>query len=186
MSTDLNTLIQIVQALSGLATVATLIFLWRQVVVANQQRRLDYDKSGVEFVLSVEGQVDGIYEALLSASPTLIRRIYADDINQKWTDEEVKEYWYCRRLFGHIARMAYLMGENPGEFGMSKEETERFLRLWLEELRNRIAASPIMRRYVEIAVEQASWNEHIRRHAKRILEEMRASEPQQEALETTL
>jgi hypothetical protein len=172
MVVDWKTLIDILPTLTGLATVLTLLFLWRQIAVANQQRKLDYDKSGIEFVLSIEGQADGFYGPLFNGPSSVIRSIYSNEIDQSWTDEQLKEYWFCRRLFGHIARMAYLIDENPGEFGMSKSEGERSLNLWLEELRIRIEASPVMRRVAEVAVDQTSWNDHIVRHTRRILKEI--------------
>jgi len=172
MAMDLNTIIQIVQAVSGLATVATLLFLWWQVRAANQQRELDYHKSGIEFFLNVGGQGDGIYEALLHAPSHLIRSLYRDEVDQDWSDEQIKEYWFCRRMLGHIARMAYIVGESSNRFGMSTLQAEGFLELWLGELRKRAQVSPMMKRCLQNAIEQSNWNKHIQRYSKRILEEI--------------
>lgn len=164
--------IYLFQAVFGFANVVTLFFLWKQLRSSHVQiesARLQADK---DFIVSVGRHSDEIYDSICDTE--VIERVYTAEIEGikarlkkvKWEAGDTNEFWYSRRLFAHVARMAAIVGEKATGCGDTPHsEVDRYFESWVEELRLRIADSDILRCIAEQAIssEGGNWNNHIRR-----------------------
>ena len=98
-----------------------------------------------------------------------MRFVYSDELDHSWANDQVKAYWYCRRLFAHIARMHYILHQMPERFGIHRKEANEFLSLWMLELETRLRTSEIMRQVVIKAIETGTWNTSFLIQVKKLL-----------------
>lgn len=152
-----NATLSIIQAVSAVITAAAIIFAFWQVRIAARQLRKQNDKSATEFVLDAEGQFDGMYEAALSLNATTIRRIFEDQIDPEWSDEDLKKFVYLLRYFGHISRMAYLLQDSTLDIGMTADERSELLGQWQRGL-SIYKGDRVMRRIHENAMRFGNYN----------------------------
>lgn len=173
------------QALFGIANVVALFLLKTQVKSSHDQIESTRQQAEKDFIVSVGRHSDEIYDSLC-VSKEVIDRVYTAEIEAikkglqktKWEAADTHEFWYCRRLFAHVARMAAIVGEKV-EAGRvsSKTEVDRYFESWVEELRLRILDSDIMLWIAKQAVsdEGKNWNGHIRQKVGSILESLPAA-----------
>lgn len=153
------------QAVFAALNVGTLIFLYQQIKSSREQADKDY-------IVSVGRHSDEIYACLSDQDKKdsdIIKELYSDEVNKNWSDEAFYKYWYCRRIFAHVARMAALACEPS-----ASRDVKAYFDSWITELKLRIEndsgaeklpeKKPMMRIVAERAVYSESWNDHIRWH----------------------
>lgn len=137
-----------------------LVFLYFQIRLTRRHADKDY-------IVSAGRHADEIYGSLdshIKEDINIIREVYSDEVESSWTDQEVSKYWYCRRFFAHVARMAAVAC-----IPEASKEVRLYFDSWVTELEMRIDADDgpgpngMMRRVAEKAIGSPSWNPHIRK-----------------------
>jgi len=152
--------LSVIQAVTNFVTMLTIIFAFWQVRIAARQLRKQNDKSAIEFVLDAEGQFDGMHEALFGQDASVIRQCHSKEVDEKWSDIEVKKFVYYYRYYGHISRMVYLLMDNKLDVGMTHSERKEFLSPWIERLKI-FRGDPIMQRIHESGQKYRNYNTHM-------------------------
>jgi len=152
--------LQMVQTVTGVITALAVFFAYLQVRLTARQLRKQSDKNSIEFVLNAEGQFDGMWEALIGQSATVIRNAVPHELNPKWNDDEVKAFVCLRRRYGHIARMVFLVTDESMDLGMSADKREEFIAPWRADLRL-YKDNPIMRHIHEVALKEKTTSERM-------------------------
>lgn len=161
--------LQVAQLISSILTLLAVIFAFLQVRFSAIQTKRQADKSSIEFVLSSEGQFDGMSQSLLAESPSVIRRIFGEEIDTAWSDDEVKSFVYFHRYYGHISRMIYIIGDKSLEIGMNPKEREVFLQPWRSGL-SRYREDKIMRRIHENGKRLGNYNKAMLQLSREVFE----------------
>jgi hypothetical protein len=68
-------------------------------------------------VIGAEGQLDGIHDQMLQASPETLRTVFGPEIDPIWSDDELKAFVYYRRLSDYVARMLYSIKDKTIDIG---------------------------------------------------------------------
>jgi hypothetical protein len=160
MTISLRDALDVAQALGGIVTPVTILLALRQLRLGRQQVQKQSDTAAVNFVLTAEGQFDGMVEAFASASPAVIKQAYFAEIDEHWTDDELRAFVYIRRLFGHISRMVFIIKNPAIDIGFNREDRAKLLDDWENTLR-KYEYNPIMRHVYHNAVRFQDYNDYM-------------------------
>ena len=160
MTISVHDVVDMAQALGSIVTPITILLALRQLRLGRQQIQKQSDTAAVNFVLTGEGQFDGMVEAFASASPAVIKRAYFAEIDESWTDDELRAFVYIRRLFGHISRMIFIIKNPSIDIGFSDDDRKKLFDDWENTLR-KYKDNHIMRRVYDNAVRFQDYNDYM-------------------------
>jgi hypothetical protein len=118
----------IIDIIQTLVVIGGFFYTIRAIQQANDARNVD-------FIIQAEGQIDPLFTALLTESPSVIRAVLPEFITDDATDADVKSYIYTYFAYRHLSRIIYMLSNDSISLGMSSQQRAEFVEDWINELK---------------------------------------------------
>ncbi len=157
MTITLKEVLDFAAAIGSIATAIGMLLTFRQLSLGRKQSRQQADNAAVGFVISAEGQLDPLNHTMLSAPPGVIKSVFIAEIDDNWTEDELRTFVYLRGLYVHVSRMVYIIHDKTIDIGMDDIDRADFMAPW-EKVLIKYRNHPVMQRIHDNAVKNQDFN----------------------------
>jgi hypothetical protein len=159
----------LVQTAASLISATGVVVLIIQLRLQHIQLEKQREASAVSFILQVEGQFDGLWEALLSQDASSVRKIWLHEIPEEWDEGDIAALVWMARRFTQIGRVINLLENGVADTGLSEEKRKKYRAPWENSLRL-YKSNKYMRFYYEHAKKSGVHNAAMMQLAQRVFE----------------